>query len=238
MTAQDQPTNLSGIGNASSVAGLVAIFSVLALVALPLWRAWRATYRKRKLLQGLWGLAMLLASGLVALLAAFFAVGFGNTLNATNGILLPWWLAGAVIALPFGGAAVIRYVRIPSFGRRRLMKLATRPSGTTLATLAVAGLLIKETSPTLRSTVGLGEIVPGLFDAGNWRTLGGLLYPPTELWDAMKDNWQEAAVIGSYASVPLAALYGLHGFRRRAIDEYRVRRSALKRKLFHRNDQN
>ena len=178
---------------------------------------------------------MLVASGLVALLAGFFAVGFGNTLNSTNGILLPWWLAGAVIALPLGGAAVIRYVRIPSFGQRRLMKLATRPSGTALATLAVAGLLIKETLPTLRSTVGLEEIVPGLFDAGNWRTLGGVLYPPTELWDAIKDTWQEAAVIAAYASVPLAALYGLHGFRRRLIDELRVRQWALRR---NRNDRN
>ena len=121
------------------VATLVAIFSVLALVALPLWRASRATHRKRKLLQGLWGTGMLLVSGLVALVAAFFAVGFGNTLNATNGLTLPWWLAAAVIALPLGGAAVVGHVRIPSFGRRRLMKVATRPSGTALATLAVAG---------------------------------------------------------------------------------------------------
>ena len=57
--------------------------------------------------------------------------------------------------------------------------------------------------------------MPGLFDAGNWRTLVGVLYPPTELWDAIKDNWQEAAVIAAYASVPLVVLYGLHGFRRR-----------------------
>ena len=186
-------------------------------------------------MQGLWGTAMLVASGLLALVAAFFAVGFGNTLNSTNGLTLPWWLSAAVIALPLGGAAVIGHVRIPSFGRRRLMNVATRPSGTALATLAVAGLLIYETLPTLRSTVGIGEIVPGLFDAGNWRTLVGLLYPPTELWDAVKDNWREAAVLATYASVPLAALYGLHGFRSRAIDEYRVRRSAVS-KRFRRND--
>ena len=226
VTAKDAPAELKAVWSPSTVATLVAVFAVLALVALPLWRAWRASYWQRKLKQGLWGTGMLLASGLATLLAAFFAVGFGNALTSTKGFTLPGKLAAAIILLPLGGAAVIRFVRLPSLGRRRLEKLATRPSATAVATIAVALLLIRETLPTLRSTVGIGEIVPGFLDPGNWRALVGLLYPPSELWDAMKDRWREAAVIAAYASVPLAALYGLHGFVRRAIDVARVRVSS------------
>jgi hypothetical protein len=138
--------------------------------------------------QGLWGTAMFLASGLAALVAAFFAVGFGNALTSTGGFTISDELAAAVIAVPLGAAWVIRHIPLPSFGQRRLTKWTTRIGFTALVAAGVAAKLIYESSGPLRETVGIWETLTGWADGDNWSGLGGVLDSPSELWDAIKRN--------------------------------------------------
>lgn len=229
VTAQDAPVNLGALWNPSTLATLTAGFGVLGLVALPFWRALRARQKRRKLSQGLWGLGMLLASGLAASVAAIVAVGFGNALTSTNGMTLPKTLALAVVAVPIGAFAVIRRVRLPVLGGKWVEKLTSRAAFTALATVAVAGWLIVESQPTLRAIVPIRVIPDGL---GDWRDLVGLLDSPSQLWQASKDHWREVAVLFAYASVPLAAVYGLHGFVRSAVDLSFVRTGRWAAKQF------
>lgn len=219
--AKNGQTDLSAIWRWSSLATLVAIFSVLALVGLPLSRAWRATSWKRKLRQGGWGLAMFLASGLAALFAAGFAVGLGNAITSTQGFTIPTILAVAVVFVPLGASVVIRHV-MPSVPDGRLTKWTSKMGITALVTAGVALILIYKSWAPLNDTITIREVLSGLVDGNTWRGVGHLAHSPSELWDAMKRNWREAAVIAAYASVPLAALYGLQGFVRRAIDLVRV----------------
>ena len=207
----------------STIATLTAALTVVALVALPAWRAYAAAKWPRKRRQAGWAIALFCASGVAAMLIAFKAVGFGNALTSTGGFSLPKWLAYAVIAAPLGAAATIRLLRLPSFGERRLAKLSTRPGVTALATAVVGVLLMRQCLPTLRSTVGIGAALGGIFSGGNWHDFIHLLGSPTKLWQAIKDNWRSEVVIATYASVPVAALYGLHGYVARVYDLIRAK---------------
>jgi patatin-related protein len=228
---------LSSIWSPPTLATIVAALGVVALVALPLWRARRAKLWRRRIRQGLWGTAMLLASGLAALVAATLAfgldnavTGYDNPLTKEGGFALSTKLASAVIAVPVGAALLVKYLRLPSFGLRRLENWASRPGATALATGIVASLVIYRSLDPLDDFVGVRTALLGWADADNWRALWNVLWPISELWDAMKLNWRDAAVIGAYASVPLAGLYGLHGFVRTFLDTTYVRGRALSRR--------
>jgi patatin-related protein len=194
VTAEGSPeARLSELWAPSSLAAGVAALAVVGLVALPLWRAVRARQTGRKIRQGTWGIALFSASGLAALLTAFFDVGTANALASTGGFALPTTLAWIVVAAPLGAAVVVQRVPIPDLGKRGLGRVVAR-SGMTALTLALVAAAV-------------------------------LWYSVPELWAVLgQGGWRAPAAVASFASLPLAFLYGLHGFLR-AFYDLRVRRS-------------
>jgi patatin-related protein len=223
VAAQDEVAQLEDAWSPSTLAMITAGFGVLGLVLLPSWRAVRASSWARKIRQGAWAVAMVLASGLVALCVAFFAVGFGNALTSTDGFELSNKLAAAVIAVPVSTLVLIRYVRLPALVSGQVGKLATRVIVLAIATAIVAILLIRASLTELRTTIGVDAVLRGAVDLHNWRTLLNLLTSPTQLWEGIKQNWREVMVVCAYASVPLALLYGMHGFVRSIVDVTKVK---------------
>jgi patatin-related protein len=203
--ATDAKADLDTIWDVSTLAAIVALFGVIGLVALPLWRAKNASVWRRKIRQGLWGVALLLSSGLAALVGACIAVGPGNALTSTDGFSLPAWLAWSVVGIPLGAGFVVRRLPVPDFGKKGLARLVTRPGVTALTTAVLSALVVYQCWGTLSGIAALGDW-RGLFHPGGW-------------------EWRELAVVACYASVPLALLYGLHGFVRSAVDWLRVRRA-------------
>jgi hypothetical protein len=205
VTAKDTGADLNTVWDVSTLAEVVAIFGVVGLAALPLWRAKNASVWPRKIRQGVWGLGLLLSSGLAALLTACIAVGPGNAFTSTDGFALPSWLAWSVVGIPLGAGFVVRRLPVPDFGKKPLASLVTRPGVTALTTTVLAGLLAYQCWGTLSGTASLADW-RGLFHPGDW-------------------EWRELAVVACYASVPLALVYGLHGFVKAWFDWIRVRRA-------------
>jgi hypothetical protein len=126
-------------------------------------------------------------------------------LTSTDGFSIPAWLAWSVVGIPLGAGFVVRRLPVPDFGKKGLAKLVTRPGVTALTTAVLAALVVYQCWGTLSGIAAFGDW-RGLFHPGGW-------------------EWRELAVVATYASVPLALLYGLHGFVRSAIDWLRVRRA-------------
>jgi patatin-related protein len=219
--AQPGTVELDTALSMSTLATLVAISAVLPLVVLPLWRALQAQKTKRRIQQGVWGSAMFLVSGLAALVVASFAVGFGNALTSWKGFQLSAGLAAAVTLVPLGAGWIARYVPLPVVGDRVVRRLSTRVGFTALVITGVAGLLIYKSLGELRDMVAIRDVLFWWLDSENWRAFFGVFGSASEFWRALEDNWREIAVIGSYASVVLAGVYGLQGARRAVVAKVR-----------------
>jgi patatin-related protein len=184
VTATAQPVPLAELRSASTLAFLIAILTVTGLVFLPLWRAWRTRDRWRRARQFLWGVALLLASGLVALVATG-----GFQALASDGVYsLPRWLALAVVVLPLG--AVLIPV-LPAVVSHWLSRRLGKPRYWALSAAAIAIALIVYTMPTLHGVLRPGE----LLQDGNWLELFG--------------DRRRVAVVAAYLSIPVAASYTL-----------------------------
>ena len=205
VTAKDATAELDAVWDVSTLATAVTVFGAVGLVWLPFWRAKTASQLARRIRQGLWGVGLLLSSGLVALVVACVAVGLGNALTSTDGFALPAWLAWAVVGTALGAVYVVRRLPVPDFGKQRLASLVTRPGLTALTTAVLSALVVYECWGPLRE----------IADPLDWRGLG----TPAD-WE-----WRELAVVACYAAVPLALVYGLHGFVRAGFDWMRVRRA-------------
>ena len=142
---QNEETKLEAVTSLATIVLWIAALAVLGLVAVPGWRAWRAKQAIRKLGQGAWAVALLVAGGLVAAGYAWSEFGTWETLTASTGPTPPEWMLWLVLATL--GPATYLLRRLPSIGPapapfgRTIDRLDTGGAVTALAVFAASAAL-------------------------------------------------------------------------------------------------
>jgi predicted acylesterase/phospholipase RssA len=169
---QNEETRLEAVTSLATIVLWIAVLAVLGLVAVPSWRAWRAEQGIRKVGQGAWAIALLVAGGLVAAGYAWWEFGTWETLTASTGPTPPEWMLWLVLATLGPAAYLLR--RIPSIGPAR------GPFGTTFDRLDTGGALTA-LAVFVASAVLYGWSVATLWgdarddSGGSWQWVGVVL---------------------------------------------------------------
>jgi predicted acylesterase/phospholipase RssA len=169
---QSEETRLEAVTSLATIVLWIAALAVLGLVAVPSWRAWRAKQGTRKLGQGAWAIALLVAGGLIAASYAWWEFGTWETLTASTGPTPPEWMLWLVLATLGPAAYLVR--RLPSVGPARVLfgrtinRLDTGGALTAFAVFVASAVLCGWSVVTL-----LGDARDD--DGGIWQWVGVVL---------------------------------------------------------------